>query len=182
MQYQGEKTCEENETFYRMRERRLIMAVTKKSITPDTKSATKVEETKAVTPAAPVKTEAVKKEAAKKEEPAKAAKKETVKKETVKKEAVKKEAPKKEAAKKEAAPKEAKKASAKKAELKSDLHIQFGGKSYSEEDLVKIANDVWKFDLSKKPEELTSVELYVKPEENKVYYVMNNEFTGSFDI
>jgi hypothetical protein len=179
MQYQGEKTCEENETFYRMRERRLIMAVTKKSITPDTKSVTKVEETKAVakavTPAAPVKTEAVKKEAAKKEEPKTAAKKETVKKEAPKKEAVK------EVVKKEAAPKTAKKAPAKNAELKSELHIQFGGKSYSEEDLLNIAKDVWKYDLNKKPEELASVELYVKTEENKVYYVMNEE-TGSFDI
>ena len=30
--------------------------------------------------------------------------------------------------------------------------------------------------------DLTSVELYVKPEENMVYYVMNKEITGSFYI
>jgi septal ring-binding cell division protein DamX len=159
-----------------MRERRLIMAVAKKSVAaPDIKSVTKTEDTKAaakaVIPAAPVKAEAVKKE-----EPAKTA----VKKETVKKEAVKKEAVKKTAAKKAAAP--AKKASAKKAELKNELHIQFGGKSYSEEDILKIAKDVWKYDLKQKAGDLAGVELYVKPEENKVYYVMNKEFTGSFDI
>lgn len=162
------------------------MAVAKKSVaTPDTKATvTKVEDTKevakAVTPATPVKTESDKKEVPEKKA---AVKKETVKKETVKKEAVKKEAPKKEAAPKAEAKKApAKKAPAKKAELKSELHIQFGGKSYSEEDLVKIAKDVWQYDLNKKVADLTDVELYVKPEENTVYYVMNKEFTGSFRI
>lgn len=60
--------------------------------------------------------------------------------------------------------------------------MQFGGKSYSQDDLIKIARDVWKYDLKQKVGSLESVELYVKPEENMVYYVMNKEFTGSFYI
>lgn len=79
----------------------------------------------------------------------------------------------------EAAPK---KAPVKKAELKSELHIQFEGKSYSQGDLMKMAKDVWKYDLKQKVGALATVELYVKPEENMVYYVMNKEFTGSFYI
>lgn len=151
------------------------MAVAKKTIAaPDKATAKKAEAVKeaakTVTPAAPVKTESDKKEVPEK--------KATVKKETVKKETVKKEA-----VKKEEDPKtEAKKAPAKKAELKSELHIQYEGKSYSEEDLVQIAKDVWQYDLNGEAEELTAVELYVKPEENKVYYVMNKKFTGSFGI
>lgn len=74
------------------------------------------------------------------------------------------------------------KTAAKKTELKSSVCIQFSGKSYSEEDLVKMAKDVWKFDLKQKLGDLTSVELYVKPEENTVYYVMNKDFAGSFYI
>lgn len=144
------------------------MAAAKKSVAAPA-AVTKAEDTKqaakAVTPATPVKTEADKTEAPEK--------KAVVKKETVKKEAVKKE---------EAPKAEAKKAPAKKAELKNELHIQFGGKSYSEEDLVKIAKDVWKYDLKQEDADLTSVELYVKPEENTVYYVMNKEITGSFAI
>ncbi len=62
------------------------------------------------------------------------------------------------------------------------MHIQFAGKSYSQEDLMKMAKDVWKYDLKQKVGDLASVELYVKPEENKVYYVMNGEFTGDFSI
>lgn len=134
--------------------------------------APKTESVKAVV--APVATETVKKET---EEKA-TVKEEAVKKETVKKEPVKKEVAKKEPVKKAAA----KKAPAKKAELKSEVHIQFEGKSYSQEDLMKMAKDVWKYDLKQKVGDLVSIELYVKPEENMVYYVMNNEFSGSFYI
>ena len=95
-----------------------------------------------------------------------------------------KKAPAKKATDKAAAAKTtaAKKEPAKKAEMKSSLHLQYAGRSYAQEDLIKIAKDVWKYDLKRKVGELKSVDLYVKPEENKVYYVMNEEFTGSFDI
>lgn len=75
-----------------------------------------------------------------------------------------------------------KKTNTKKVELKSAFYVQYEGKSYSQDDLMKMAKDVWKYDLKKKSGDLKSVELYVKTEENKVYYVMNDEFTGSFDI
>lgn len=80
------------------------------------------------------------------------------------------------------AKKEAVKKAEKKPELKAALHVQFAGKSYAEEDLIKMAKDVWKYDLKQKAGDLVSVELYVKPEENMVYYVMNKDFTGSFYI
>ena len=75
-----------------------------------------------------------------------------------------------------------KKAPAKKVEVKSSLYVQFAGKSYAQEDFMKMAKDVWKYDLKQKASALESVDLYVKPEENMVYYVMNKEFTGSFYI
>lgn len=135
-----------------------------------------------------VKTEAAK-AAIKAEAPKAEAKKEEVKKEEVKK-AEKKPVAKKAAETKAAAERKvsavkksvAKKAPAKKAELKTAMQLQFSGKSYTQDDLVKIAKDVWKYDLKQKVGDLTSVELYVKPEENQVYYVMNKEFTGSFYI
>lgn len=76
----------------------------------------------------------------------------------------------------------AKKAAAAKKEMKSEITVQFAGKSYSQEDLMKIAKDVWRFDLKQKAADLTSVELYVKPEENMVYYVFNGTECGSFAI
>ena len=156
------------------------MAIVKKTVAPV--AAAKVEapkaEVKKAAPTTPVKTEtktAVKE--AEKAPVAKAEEKAPVKAEA-KKPAAKKETTKKETAKK--AP--AKKPAAKKAELKSEISVQFGGKSYSQEDLLKIAKDVWKYDLKQKAADLTSIELYVKPEENMVYYVMNKEITGSFYI
>ena len=156
------------------------MAVVKKTVAPV--AAAKVEapkaEVKKAAPTTPVKTET--KTAVKEAEKAPVAKVEE--KAPVKAE-VKKPAAKKETAKKETAKKApAKKPAAKKAELKSEISVQFGGKSYSQDDLLKIAKDVWKYDLKQKAADLTSVELYVKPEENMVYYVMNKEITGSFYI
>lgn len=66
--------------------------------------------------------------------------------------------------------------------VKETVHVQFSGKTYSTEDLVKIAKDVWKYDLKKKVGDFKSVELYVKPEESVVYYVINGEEKGQFNI
>lgn len=71
---------------------------------------------------------------------------------------------------------------AKAAEVKAELEIQFSGKEYSMEKLVAIAKDVWQYDLGGKPEDFKTVKLYVKPEENAVYYVINGEKKGSFAI
>ena len=145
---------------------------------------------------ADVKKATVKKPVTKKVEAPKA---EAAKVEAVKVEAPKAEAPKAEkkveapkAEKKVEAPKAEKKVekkaatvkepAAKKVEVKNTVHVQFAGKSYSQDDLVKMAKDVWKYDLKQKASDFKSVELYVKPEESIVYYVINKEFTGSFYI
>ena len=141
----------------------------------------------------PEKTPAVKaavKEPAEKKAPAK---KETVKKAPVKKAPAKKTAEKPAAEKTAAAAKPAaKKAPVKKAAAKTEtmetiaskevVTVQFAGKSYSTEDLVKIAKDVWKYDLGREEADFREVELYVKPEESSVYYVINGDVTGSFAI
>ena len=122
----------------------------------------KAAEVKAPEVKAEVKKEAVKKTPAAKKAPAKkapAAKKDTVKKETVKK-----------------AP------AAKKPVVKEEVNFQFSGKSYTSEDLIRITRDVWKYDLNGKEEDVKSIELYVKPEENTAYYVINGDVTGSFFI
>ena len=69
-----------------------------------------------------------------------------------------------------------------KTELKVSMNVQFGGKSYTTDDLVKIAKDVWKYDLKQKATDFKSVELYVKPEDGMAYYVINGKEAGSFYI
>ena len=90
-------------------------------------------------------------------------------------------------AKKTAAPKKAaavKKvaAPAKKAAVAAEVMLQFAEKEYTQESLLKIAKDVWTYDYDKKASELKKVQLFVKPEESKVYYVFNDDITGAFDI
>ncbi len=108
-------------------------------------------------------------------------KKEAVKKDTVKKTTATKKAPAKKApaAKKETVKKAP---AAKKPVVKEEVNFQFSGKSYTSEDLIKITRDVWKYDLNGKEEDIQSIELYVKPEENTAYYVINGDVTGSFFI
>lgn len=115
------------------------------------------------TPAASVAKTEPKKEETKK---AAAAKKTTAKKTTTKKTTAKKEPAKKTTT----------------AAVKETVHVQFADKSYTSEDLVKIAKDVWKYDLKKKVGDFKAVELYVKPEESVVYYVINGEERGQFNI
>lgn len=118
---------------------------------------------------------AAKKTATAKATAVKAAAKAEVKKETVKKEPAKK------APAKKAAP-AAKKTTAAKKEATVSVKVEFSGKSYTTEDLVNIAKDVWKYDLNGKAEDFKTVELYVKPEESTTYYVINGDVTGSFFI
>ena len=103
-----------------------------------------------------------------------------VKKAPAKKEAAVKKTPVKKApVKKAEAPK---KEVEKKVEVKETVNFQFSGKSYTPEALLSICKDVWKYDLNGKEEDFKSVELYVKPEENTTYYVINGNITGSFFI
>lgn len=136
------------------------MAAAKKAVTKPTAKAAAEKEVKAAAPVTEVKKAA----------------EETAEKKPVEK------AQKKVTEKKPADKAGTKKTQGKKAEVKTALHVQFSGKSYAEEDLAKMAKDVWKYDLKQKAGDLESIELYVKPEENIVYYVMNKEFTGSFYI
>lgn len=125
--------------------------------------------------AAPVKEVEAKKAEVKKAAPAaKAEKKAPAKKAPAKKAEVKKATP---------AAKAEKKAHVKKAaEVEETVNFQFSGKSYTPDDLMKIFRDVWKYDMNGREEDIRNVELYVKPEENTTYFVVNGSITGSFFI
>lgn len=122
--------------------------------------------------AAPVKEAEVKKAAP----AAKAEKKAPAKKAPAKKTAEKKAAaPAAKTAEKKAPVKKA-------AKVEETVNFQFSGKSYTPDDLMKIFRDVWKYDMNGREEDIRNVELYVKPEENTTYFVVNGSITGSFFI
>lgn len=135
-----------------------------------------------VAPAATeVKKEEVKKEAPKAEVKKEAPKKAEVKKAEAKKAPAKKEAPKKEAPKKEAPKKAAaKKAPAKKAEVKETFAVQFAGKDYASDVIVKLVKDAYK--ATKNKAAIKTLNVYVNTDDSRAYYVINDEFHGSVEL
>lgn len=119
--------------------------------------------------------------AAVKEEPKAEVKKAPAKKPAAKKTTGKAET-KKPAAKKTAAKAAAATKTAANKEPKAEVVLQFAGKTYSNEDLVKIAKDVWQYDLKRELKDFKTVSIYVKPEEKLAYYVVNGDVSGSFAI
>lgn len=104
-------------------------------------------------------------------EAAEAASSETDKKASVKKEITKKETVKKAAA----APKKATtpKRTAEKAAL-TKVYIQYEGREVSADELVDSARKAY-VDEGGKASDIKTIEVYVKPEENAAYYVVNGE-------
>ena len=105
-------------------------------------------------------------------------------KETAAKEKTVKTTPVKETAEIEKAVKKApaKKVSAKKAAVKETIMVQYMGKEVSTDDLMKKVKEYWTKELNNKVGDLKSVTLYVKPEEGKTYFVINEDVTGSVEI
>lgn len=110
----------------------------------------------------------------KKEEPAKAEKNVSVKAEP-------------KAEKKAPAKKPVKKTTAKKdsVEVKADVFVQIYGNEYSEQEIMKKVIAAWEAE-GKKASAIKRAKLYIKPEEGKAYYVINerlkNGSTGAVDL
>lgn len=133
------------------------MAELKKSLVAKATTEVKKEEVKAAAPAAE-----------KKAAPAKKAEAKPV--------AEKKAAP----AKKAAAKPAAKKAPAKKVVAKETLAVQFAGKDYSTEAIMKLVKDAYK--ATKNKAAIVSLDVYVNTDDSRAYYVVNGEFHGSVEV
>ena len=73
------------------------------------------------------------------------------------------------------------KAAEKKA-VKETVYLQYMGKEISKDDLMKQVKDIWTKQMKKKVGDMKTVTLYLKPEENKAYYVINGDVTGSVEM
>lgn len=74
---------------------------------------------------------------------------------------------------------QAAKKAAKKAQAADEVFIQFGGKELSHKDVLTKIRENYK--NSGATDMITSLKAYVKPEESKIYYVINKDITGSID-
>lgn len=136
-------------------------------ITPVVEKEVKVTETEAVK-AEPAKTEAAEEKTVAKKT---TAKKTTTKKTTTKKAATAKKETTKKAAeeKKETAPKTP--AAAKKAAV----FVEFDGRQVSQEDLIARIIAKWCDEEGKKASAIKELNVYIKPEDNAAYYVINGQ-------
>lgn len=76
---------------------------------------------------------------------------------------------------------EKKKRTAKKEELKPEVVIQHAGNSAQMEDIVEKIKKLY-VDDGHYLASLKSLQVYVKPEENAAYYVINNKRNGKIDL
>ena len=135
--------------------------------TTSTAKTTKVKEAPAKTVAASTdetaKKETAVKEAAETEKPAE--KKTAVRKtRTTKKTAEKKTATTRRTTKKEAS---------------AEIYVQFLGREIYAKDVLENVKKIWTDEMGKKAGDLKDVKIYIKPEENKAYYVINGDVTGA---
>jgi hypothetical protein len=109
--------------------------------------------------------------------------KEIVKKtaETPAEEVVKKSAKTSAAPAKEAAKAEAKETKTKTAAKKSRLFVQFKGHEFEEKEIIAAVKQKWK-EAGNMVKDLKELDLYVKPEEGKIYYRINGEFSGNIAL
>ena len=64
--------------------------------------------------------------------------------------------------------------------MKSTLNVQFGGNTVESKEIIAAAKKVWvdEGNQNRKVKDLLKLDLYVKPEENAVYYVFNDDESG----
>lgn len=65
------------------------------------------------------------------------------------------------------------------AAVSEEVIVQFGGKELSSKNIMERAKQAYKD--NGQTAEIASITAYVKPEENKVYFVINNDYQGSLD-
>ncbi|MCR4901964.1 MAG: DUF6465 family protein [Butyrivibrio sp.] len=68
------------------------------------------------------------------------------------------------------------------ATIKTNIVLQYGSEQATREELIQKAKDTYLSATGKKASDIKSLDLYVKPEENKVYYVVNNNETGDYNL
>ena len=74
------------------------------------------------------------------------------------------------------------KAPAKKTALKETVLMQWYGKEVNKDDLMKQVKEIWTKQMKKKVGDMKTVTIYLKPEENMAYYVINEEVTGNIEL
>lgn len=69
----------------------------------------------------------------------------------------------------------------KKTQPKTKLFIEYAGNQVNDRELITAVKNAWT-DTGRKINEITSMDLYIKPEESAVYYVINQTESGKVNL
>ncbi len=96
----------------------------------------------------------------------------------------KKAAPAEKAVEKKAEPvkKAVEKKEAPAAKISAEIILQYNGNDYTYDRLLQSAKDVWQYDQGRNVADFKTAKIYVKPDNNKAYVVVNGTEELSFDI
>ncbi|MBR4530317.1 MAG: hypothetical protein IKO80_08565 [Lachnospiraceae bacterium] len=64
----------------------------------------------------------------------------------------------------------------------TNVVLQYSDLSVNYRTIVENARKIWRVEHHGKLADLTGLDLYIKPEEGKVYYVFNDEIAGDFPL
>lgn len=68
-----------------------------------------------------------------------------------------------------------------KKEIEISTFVQYYGKQVEEKEIIARVKDAW-ITSGRKEKEIEKIILYIKPEENRAYYVINETETGSVEF
>lgn len=63
-----------------------------------------------------------------------------------------------------------------------EMFVQYGDKEVNMKELLNRIEEIWTKDWSNKAEDMKSVKVYLKIEDNAAYFVINEDITGSFGL
>lgn len=78
--------------------------------------------------------------------------------------------------------KKEKKTAKKKKAVKPDFYIQYADKEIAAKDVTERIQEIWTKEMENDPGDLKELQVYIKPEEDAAYFVINNEIKGSFGL
>lgn len=65
--------------------------------------------------------------------------------------------------------------------MKSTLFVEHYGRQINDKAMIDAAKAIWT-GAGNKVKDIRSLDLYAKPEEHRIYFVINGEFTSDFEF
>lgn len=65
--------------------------------------------------------------------------------------------------------------------MKTAFYVEYAGKQVEEKEIIAKVKEIWA-EQGNKIKDLKTLNLYVKPEENAAYYVINEDVDGKIEL